>query len=96
MPALGEEGLQLHQLSGFASRATSTGDGSAGEMVPMTFHMLLGTSICLQFFSLSAFACLIDFRLCIFWLLGKSEVFVTLNDHAESIKLFTKPSVTFS
>lgn len=96
MAALGEEGLQLHQLSGSASGVTSMGDGSAGDMVPMTFHTLLGASICLQSFSLSTFACLIDFRHCIFWLLGKSEVFVTQNDHAESIKLFTKPSVTFS
>lgn len=53
------------------------GDGSAGEMVPMTFCVVLDTSICLQFSSLSTSACLIDFTLYTFWLLSTSEVFVT-------------------
>lgn len=95
LPELGEEGLQPFQLSVSASRALSTGRGSA-VMVPVTFHMLLGTPVCLQFFFPSTFACFIDFWLCIFCVLGKSEVFVTWNDHAERIKLFTKPLVTFS
>lgn len=61
LPVLREKGLQLYQLSVSASRAVSMGGGSAGEMVPVTFHILLGTSVCLQFFFPSTFACFIDF-----------------------------------
>lgn len=46
LPVLGREGLQPYQLSVSASRAISTGSGSAGEMVPVTFHTLLDTSVC--------------------------------------------------
>lgn len=89
-------GMKCHEELFCKSSVTHRGDGWAEGLVPLALQWCWAP-LSISISPLSTFACLIDFRLYIFWLLGKSEVFLSSRIIVLRVQsFFTKASLTFS